>query len=191
MAAWLASCVAAAHAAVGFQAQGAQGIPGAQVAPLLRFSVDAPFPIFSVNLNIDYDGALLELDTIASTVKVDGNVVSFATLAASDIEWLEVESGVRPWGEHFFSASYLGLGMPEVRTGIDVAPVFRLAASALPGTTTTVSFSGSVFDVANDTDIEFTPPFLVTVSAVPEPAEWLLLLGGLLAVGAAARRRCT
>lgn len=145
----------------------------------ITISFDAPFTVFSAQLEMQWTPDALSLQ--ASQVSLNG--VSGAALTAlldpgfGDLVVLPALGdgatvNAAPLVPLVLSGSVpVGLGLQGLAVGIH-----------------TVQYTLRLADTEFN-EFELSDSFLVTVSAVPEPASWALLLGGLLGVAALAQRR--
>lgn len=187
----LAVSALCADAAPTITSVNAAGAPGGTVSPALQYDFDAPYAVLSFGLQFSYDSSKLAFDAASSQVSIDGVTVSLgaviATLPTSDYA---SNFGVDPVSGLAFGAfSYI----PATVVGIDhqliFRPAFQILGSPAAGPLTSVSFSGDLADDLTGVETTFSTAAAISVSAVPEPATWLSLGVGMLALGAATRRR--
>lgn len=185
--------VSQAQAAVSVTHTGnAVGAPGGQFTPEISINFDAPYEMLYMNLVVDYDPAQLALDITGSHINFGGFDYTYgnfiaalnAEKAATSNDFYFNEQNVE--GTYALQAGY-SLGGPSILTGsIVLKPVFNLKPGFISGSAT-VTISKLQFDDANfNSDILADssqpldyPPIDMTVTAVPEPETWLMLLGGL------------
>lgn len=168
--------------------------PFGQVTPTLTVTFDEPYSFTSLLLNIDYDANKMTFNEGLSTVvfmPFGGSAFSLddlVTLSGGDFIYWSTESTP---GSYSLVASFLTLAqsLPE-GSSLVMSGVFDMTTLAT-GQTTSVVMSGVLTSTVADLDPTAVNDFSVsaTVTAVPEPETWLMLLGGL---GLIARRlrRC-
>lgn len=164
-----------------------------QGMPTMAFTFHAPMELAGFTLNLDYDASLMTFNAGASTVSSGPNVATLAeTFAAlqgastlGDFILFPPTSGP---GAYSVSAFYLTGHFPVVPVPQTVVfnAVFDLLPAFTAGTQGNVTFSGSLEDTGFASH-----PFsaVATVTAVPEPETWLMLLGGLGLLANRVRRR--
>jgi len=166
--------------------------PGGQFKPEISIVFDAPYEMLGMNLVIDYDPLKLALDIYGSHVifgGVDYTYGDFIAVLAKEktdtagdfyFEVLTVE------GQYALDAVYRQLGSSTLTGSIILKPVFESKPGFASGSST-VTISKLQFDDANfNSDVladsskpSDYPPIDMTVTAVPEPETWLMMLGGL------------
>lgn len=214
---WLAALGAfvltsgAAQAAVSVSAGNASAVPGGQAATTLTFAFDAPYDFTTLTLFVDYDDNLLTLNTGLSTVAFNA-VDPLYSIPQTGYQTVLAALALNPAfsavpndaaGSYSLSALYNpGSSYPLPIGSLVIKGVFDLKPAFLAGMSTGIDIRGSMTSTAADVDPfpEDTfgdfgnpgdVPVIATISAVPEPETWLLLLGGLGLVGARAVRRKT
>lgn len=179
---------ASVQAAVSTVTVDAAAVPGGLARPVLQFDFPTPYALIALDLQFDYDGSSLFFDEAASQVVVDGtaqSLPSFLGALAAQGSLAVNYDPAQAFGDYsFFANTSVGFN-----ARLTFLPAFRVAPSALPGQTVTVSFSGALADENATLEDTFAVAAGVTVSAVPEPASWLMLTAGMVALGVAARRR--
>lgn len=212
--AWLVSGLLSVLTTVAQAALPTAGVSGstdALVAPgstaVTSFTVEFPTPyhLATLQLRVDFDAALLTFNQGASSVSVNDTSYTLPYLLAELGGWAAVQPGahvsfgqvppVTSGGltEFYLNADFGGTGvylLPAtvvVRTAFDlVSPAFSAGMSRAVRVTT-----------LRLADMTLTPielattdaPILMTITAVPEPQTWYMLLAGLGLLGAVARRR--
>ena len=171
-------------------------VAGAQAITTLTFEFLENYSFGSLSLYVDYDKDFLKFNRAASTVGVLGagpavplaDAVAFLT---TGMPGFDVESDVPSAGQYSLSGFTiepfypLPLGTKLVLTG-----VFDLKDSFTANTTAWVHMSGLVSGPSADPFREDSFGILqTTVTAVPEPETWMMLLGGLGLIAGSMRRR--
>lgn len=166
--------------------------PGGQFKPEVSISFDAPYEMVHMNLALDYDPSKLVLNFAGSLINFGGVDYSYgnfiAALAAEKLatsgDFDFIESNVA--GQFALDAGYLLFGSYTLTGSIVLKPVFDMSPGFASGSST-VTISKLQFDDVNfNSDVLADssqpldyPPIDMTVTAVPEPETWLMMLGGL------------
>lgn len=168
-------------------------VPG-QASPTLTFSFVEPYDFTSLFLKIDYDPLKLSFNDALSSAVFHPSALPAFTLddlvAASDGDFSyssdETVAGSYTLTAFFANQSHvLPAGSSLVLTG-----VFDLVGLPI-GQSTPVAMSGILTSTVADSDPGAVNDFAVgaSVTAVPEPETWLMLLGGLAVLASRMRRR--
>lgn len=186
-AAALCASALASHAAVTASGTGAAGAAGGVAVPTVTFSFDLPYALIGFDFYIDYSGSNMVFEPAQSTIQVGSNVVTFP-----EVMNVLAGSGFTGSPNHLVGANYSLTGfftgdpipMPAQFT---LNGVFTLPQGFTGGS---VNVYGNFYSTEFDTTFQ-GDPFDVTVSitAVPEPGTWAMLLCGLGLLAAVARRR--
>ncbi len=188
------SSVPAVAPVVDVSATDASGpVPG-QASPKLTFSFVEPYGFTSLFLQIDYVEAKLSFNNLLSSAVFQPTALPSFTLddlvTASGGNF-SYDSDTSVSGSYTLLASFatqsyvLPAGSSLVLTG-----VFDLVGLPV-GQSTDVAMSGILTSTVADSDPSAVNNFAVsaTVTAVPEPETWLMLLGGLCVLASRMRRR--
>jgi hypothetical protein len=170
--------------------------PGATATTSLTFEFLAGYDFNSINLEVGYDAGLLQFNRGASTVSlfapaasVPSVVESLPNAVAFFAPALASETNNLVDGSYILSAfSIAGYPLPQ-GSKLVLNGVFNLTNSFTASTSTDVTMSVYVAGPALDSFQEES--FLglqTTVTAVPEPETWMLLLGGLGLIASRVRR---
>lgn len=166
------------------------GGPGAQAMPTFSITFDPQFDLAGFTLNLDYRDDLMSFNAAASTVGSGATVMSlseaFTTLAgaSSPGDFVVFPPSDNP-GAYSVSAFYFVGTFPIAPQTVTFTAVFDLLPAFTAGSQANVTFSGSL----EDTLASYPIQGVATVTAVPEPETWLMLLGGLGLVASRVRRR--
>ncbi|OYY94837.1 MAG: hypothetical protein B7Y41_04575 [Hydrogenophilales bacterium 28-61-23] len=168
----------ASQAAVTITPGNASAVPGGQAMPTLTFSFDAPYDFTSLTLLVDYDADLMTFNKAQSSISINGVQQDFSALLSNPDFFSLVNDDV---GSYSLSALF-GDGHYAIPAGSMVMnSVFDLTPGFHAGMSTAVHIYGSMTSTAADVDPFPEDVFDVaaSVTAVPEPATWLMMLGGL------------
>lgn len=172
-------------------ASGGSGVPGGLAFVDVVFSFPDPFALAGANLYIDYDAAAMVFVPASSRVVVGAVEQNFqALIDALDTDAFGLGSAIVPDpgvpGQYSVLPSFLpgaGVPLPVLEGSLRLQAAFQLLSSAGG----TVAVHGDLF-AADFTAVPFDVS--ATVTAVPEPHTWAMLLGGVaLIAGVAVRRR--
>jgi hypothetical protein len=174
-------------------------VPGGTAFTSFTIGFAGTYEFISLDMTMSYDPARLTFNPLLSSVTVSGSVVplpAFLTQLAqmqstpeSDFTFYGGQSSA---GNLFFGAGYTVDGSLSLTGNIVVTTAFDLASSFTVGTQSLVRIEQLEF---TDVNLVFSPlasaelPVTMTVTAVPEPESWLMLLAGMGLLGAVARRR--
>ncbi len=188
-AAFAALWVAAPAHAVSLSATGATGTPGGSASVNYAFDFGVATPLTSFLFSLTWNPALVTLTDADASYNGMGDAALAAALAVGgtftpamdlvggslSVSWFALDANLQPTPPLLLSGSGL------------LSATFLLANSFPVGSSTPVvlSFSGTDLNLDDSLDIVNR----VSITAVPEPASWALLLGGGLAVAGWARRR--
>lgn len=179
----------AAHAA-SLGATGATGTPGGNASVSLEFDFGASTPLTSFLFSLSWDPDLVTLtdaDALYDGMNDAGFGAALAT-AGTFTPSLDLAGGLLAVSWFALDAS-LQATPPIMLSGIgSLSATFTLASSFPLGSSTPVDVSFSGTDLNWDPSVSLAAP--ASITAVPEPSTWALMLGGGLAVAGWARRRC-
>lgn len=191
LAAGCALCLttAMAQAAVNTTAIDASALPGGKAMPVLNFEFDAEYEFTTLTLWVNYDPTLMTLNVADSTWFMDGEEYELDGQLLSSIFDFYVPND--DTGSYSLSAGFFTGHLPIPAGSITIKGVFDLEPGFLAGMSTDVSISGFMTSTAADLDPSQMDEFglTATVTAVPEPETWLMLLSGLGLVVAQRMRR--
>lgn len=164
---------------------------GGQAMPTMSFTFDAPFALTGFSLNLDYVPEQMTFNAGASTLSSGGNVATLLE-ALTELQGASTPDdffGIPPTdnpGAYSLSAFYFAGHYPVAAQTVVFTAVFDLLPAFTAGTHSDVTFSGSLENTAFESH-----PFggVATVTAVPEPETWLMLIGGLGLLAHRVRRR--
>jgi len=174
--------------------------PGGTAFTSFTIAFAGNYEFIGLGMTMTYDPALLSLNLGQSSVSVLGQPYSMpaflaqlAMMQAAPATGFEVYAGETSPGDLFFEAGYTSpAGSTTLSGEIVVTTAFDLAPSFAVGNQSTVKIRylefadvNLVFSRLASTEL----PVEMTVSAVPEPESWLMLLAGMGLLGAVARRR--
>ena len=148
---------------------------------------------------ITYDPALLTFNPFQSRVSVlgvDRSLPAFLTLL-SQMQNLPgsdfvAYGGESPAGTLFFGTGFTLQGSMPLNGNIIVTTAFDLASTMAVGSVSEVAVTQLAMSDLNTGMVSLASPqmpVLMTVTAVPEPETWLMLLAGMGLLGAVAKRR--
>jgi hypothetical protein len=170
--------------------------PGARATTSLTFEFLADYSFNAIQLDLGYDAGLLQFNRGASSIRVFAPAASIPSAVASlpdalalfvpapNQEINNLNAGTYALSAFSLASFPLAQGSKLVLNG-----VFDVTGSFTASTSTLVTMSGSLAGRlgASSTNDVF-PPLQTTVSAVPEPQTWMLLLGGLGLIASRVRR---
>jgi hypothetical protein len=170
--------------------------PGATATTSLTFQFLADYDFNAITLVVDYDAGLLQFNRGASTVSLfapaastPSNVAFLPAAVALFEPDPDRENNNLDAGTYVLNAFLLtGVPLPQ-GSKLVLNGVFDVTGSFGASTSTQVTISGSLGGRASDPFTEDVfPSMQTTVSAVPEPETWMLLLGGLGLIASRVRR---
>ncbi len=164
----------------------ASGVPGGQATTTLTLSFDSIFDFVGVEFWMEYHTEAVSLNTAASTVVLGGAEYSYADfLAALDAEVVSSSGDFyrdisdTP-GFFSLSAGYFASGSAPLLGEITLKTVFDLQPGFSGSTDVVISrltLSDANFDFVELATGEAS--LVSTISAVPEPEAWFMMLAGL------------
>lgn len=179
----------------------AAALPLGEASPSFVFNFSKDFDIAGFEVTFEYDSAKLSFNAAASTLTVEGSALTLPTTLAlmqaasvvpdSDPDFIyspgpgffgsAIDTGLFTFTGTYVSQSYLiSAGDSVTMTG-----VFNLRPGFVSGDTPVRVFGQAIDPGLNGESFNVT----ATVTAVPEPETWLMLLGGLGLLAARVRRR--
>lgn len=175
--------------------------PGATAYTSLTISFAQAYNFVGVDLEGFYDTSRLTFNAGLSSVSLPGGAPSslpdfMAQLALLQVTTggdFTVTAGVTDSGDMSLHAGYVdGVSSYLLPMGnLVVTMAFDLKPSMVVGSTANVTFTQlAVADVNEMTPLAWDENrFVLSVTAVPEPESWLMMLAGVGLLGALARRR--
>lgn len=200
LAAGCALCLttAMAQAAVTTTAIHASALPSGKAKPALNFEFDDVYDdvyeFTTLTLWVDYDPTLMTLKVAESTWSMGGPeyglyefLDGLALSSDSDFSYIDNDDP----GSYSLSAGFITGNLPIPAGSMTIKGVFDLKPGFLADMSTDVVIYGTLTSTAADVDPFLGDDFDVTatVTAVPEPETWLMLLSGLGLVVAQRMRR--
>jgi len=198
LAAGCALCLttAMAQAAVTTTAIHASALPSGKAKPALNFEFDDVYDdvyeFTTLTLWVDYDPTLMTLNVAESTLTMGGMDYGLNGLLLSSIFDFYVPNDDPANGRYSLLAGFdFPQYYPIPAGSMTIKGVFDLEPGFLAGMSTDVVIYGTLTSTAADVDPFLGDDFDVTatVTAVPEPETWLMLLSGLGLVVAQRMRR--
>lgn len=173
--------------------------PGGTAFTSFTIGFAGTYEFIGAAATITYDPALLTFNPLQSRVSVLGverSLPAFLTLL-SQMEGaqgsdFQAYGGDSPAGTLFFGAGFTLQGSMPLNGNIIVTTAFDLAPSFGLGSVSEVAVTQLAMADLNSGIVPLASPeipVLMTVTAVPEPETWLMLLAGMGLLGAVARRR--
>lgn len=170
--------------------------PGTQAITTLTYDFGADYAFNSIFLKVDYDPAFLTFNRAASSVSVVGMPPAVSLpdavmlLDAGFGPGVDVDNDNSGAGQYTLSGLTIEPSYPlPAGTKLVLSGVFDVKSALTAGTSTNVFISTTLAGSALDPFQEDTfSDMQITVSAVPEPETWMMLLGGLGLLAARARR---
>jgi hypothetical protein len=191
-----------AHAAPDVVVEGAtngSAAPGGTALTSFTIRFTGIYQFTGAAATITFDPALLTFNPFQSKVSVLGverSLPAFLTLL-SQMENLpgsdfDVYGGENPAGTLFFGAGFTRQGSMPLNGNIIVTTAFDLASTMAVGSVSEVALTQLVMADLDTGIVSLAAPgspLLMTVTAVPEPESWLMLLAGMGLLGAVTKRR--
>jgi hypothetical protein len=168
--------------------------PGGTAFTSLTIRFTGIYQFTGAAATITFDPALLTFNPFQSKVSVLGverSLPAFLTLL-SQMENLpgsdfDVYGGENPAGTLFFGAGFTLQGSMPLNGNIIVTTAFDLASTMAVGSVSEVALTQLVMADLDTGIVSLAAPgspLLMTVTAVPEPESWLMLLAGMGLLGA-------
>jgi hypothetical protein len=171
---------------------------GSQAFPSFQFTFDTAFDLSAFELTVKFDKDKLTFNAAASTLSFGVGTpqpisVVLAGLNAANSRFLTSPSAgdfssADTSGMFAFGGAYVSpfdSTMIPAGSTVVMTTVFSLNSGFKAGESTSVQVVGFALDPAFQ-EVNFDP--IATVSAVPEPETWMLLLGGLGLIASRVRR---
>lgn len=173
------------------------GLPGSTVFTRFTMDFSALYNLVSFDMWLDYAPGQLTFDQNASSLQYGSDApvnlldAMQALAAIAPMEGVVNPLVVDQPGQ--FSASFfLPFGTLALEQPVTLHAAFSIDASVPLGTPTQVHFHGLASQELPElglSDDSFSRYATVSVSAIPEPAHWLMLVLGLTTIALAGRRR--
>lgn len=179
----------------------AAALPLGEASPSFVFAFSKDFDIAGFEVTFEYDSAKLSFNAGASTLTVDRSTFTLPTAlammqAASVVPDLGPDFIYSPdpgdfgsvigTGSFAFNGTYLSESfLIPAGNSVTMTGVFNLLPGFVAGDTPVRVFGQAIDPGLNGESFNVT----ATVTAVPEPETWLMLLGGLGLLAARVRRR--
>jgi len=173
--------------------------PGSTAFTSFTISALGDYPFTGAKMTMDYNPALLSFNASQSSVAVLGTtyalpsfLTQLSTLSAvPGFNNFTIDGGASGPGSLYFSAGFTPSGSITLNGEIVVTTAFDLAPSMGIGSSADVTIAKLDFADPNTGPVSLATaefPLVMTVTAVPEPESWLMLLAGAGLLGAAVRR---
>jgi hypothetical protein len=194
----------ASAASIDSSGAGASALRGAPASPTFTVNfgtASSPYDLVALNFDLTYDSAVLTFNPDASTITYNGaSTVGINTV----LNQLAPDSGSVCAGNScsssvpgIFTVGWFTLGSVALNAPVTLTAAFIVSPGAAIGSSSTVSLTGtSGANVPVSTDFPFgvrddnyLASAAITVTAVPEPEGWLMLLAGLGLIATLGRRR--
>lgn len=175
------------------------GVPGGVDPAKPAFSVQfLQFDVVAAAFSLTYDPSVLQFNPSQSSVTFNNStrmlpeflldLETLASLSGGDFLFDFADAG----GELIFNAGFVGPGSSLLNGTLTVQTAFNLRPAFAAGTSQLLQIESLLFVDADGVFTELAPfdnlPTM-TISAVPEPESWLMLLAGMGLLGAVAKRR--
>lgn len=157
-------------------------VQGGVSTSLMTIQLNGSYLLEGATFNLDWDAAALTFLPLMSTA----GGKSYGELAALFDQESSIVSGVLPPTPGKFGLSAI-FGSPQAVGPADVS--LSLAFQGLKVGTHAVTYYLELADQTISPPLANASSFNITITPVPEPATYALMLGGLAVVGALARRR--
>ena len=174
------------------------GVPGGVDPAKPAFSFQfTDYDFVAVGVSLTYDPSVLQFNPSQSTVTYNGVTRTLPDLLL-DLGELSgggffVDAADDAAGEVYFNAGFTESGSLLLNGTLTVQTAFNLLAPTFEvGTNRQVGIAGLLFVNTDGVYAELIPaisPPTLTISAVPEPEAWMMLLAGMGLLGAVAKRR--
>lgn len=183
------------------QATNPAGLPGSVVVSKVLVDLGSSYyNLVSLNLLVDYVPAALTFIAGSSTLQYGsdvpvGMIAAFDALADSTAGDFSYVVSDKP-GQYSLSG-YLMLGTAQLSGPVTLRAAFQINPAAVLGSSSLVRFHGLASQEVTPTELmssgfsddSFAAQSIVSVSAVPEPAVWLMLVLGLATIALAGGKR--
>lgn len=185
-------------------ASGGSALPGGTATTSFTIAFGGTYSFATVATTILYDPAMLGFNPMQSSVAVGGTTYSLpsflgllATLPGQPgFEDFTFYGGEDTPGELYFGAGFISGGSVALSGEVVVSTAFDLKPAMVAGSQSNVVIHHLMMADANTGITTLAAPgqipdatITMTVSAVPEPASWLMMLAGAGLLGAVAQRR--
>lgn len=174
-------------------------VPGGTAFTSFTIAFTGTYDFISLDMAMSYDPEHLTFNPLLSSVSMSGTPVSLpvfltqlAQMQAAPGSDFTFYAGQNKPGDLFFGAGYAVEGSRPLTGNIVVTTAFDLAPSFAAGAQSQVHIERMEFtdyQLAFSSLASVETPVTMTVTAVPEPETWLMMLAGLGLMGAFAKRR--
>jgi hypothetical protein len=164
------------------------GQPGTTVVSAFTVDLGSSYDLVAFNLFLDFDPGALTFLEGSTTLQASGqNPVGL--IAALDAMALDTSGDfdyvVSQGAGQYSLSGLLWLGVAPVSGPVTVRATFQIDPGAIAGASPVVQFHGmssQQWPLGDYSDDIFAAQSIVSVSAIPEPAHWLMLTLGLATV---------
>lgn len=192
---WIGTGAVSAQVVLPASATHPSGQPGTSVVSAFTVDLGSGYDLVAYNLFLDYDPGVLTFIEGSSTLQASGQspvgliaaLDAMALDTAGDFDYVVSQTA----GQYSLSGLLL-LGVAPASGPVTLRAAFLIDPGAILGTSPVVQFHGmssQQLPLGDYSDDIFAAQSIVSVSAIPEPAHWLMLTFGLATVLLAGRAR--